>query len=127
MYRALSKEIQLPAPEYAAVLRPLIGLTPEQVRTAWEHATKLANGGRITTQLVRAAAAALQFRPEAREKSLALRQARAQRRQQLTQTMADLLQMIVLRKPYEDLAPAASLLDQHLRFFFPKKATRGQT
>jgi hypothetical protein len=39
--------------------------------------------------------------------------------------MADLLELIVMRKPYEELEQKASLLDQQMRFFFPKRPERG--
>jgi hypothetical protein len=106
-------------------MRPLLGLAKEQVRLAWERAAKMARGGKITERLVRGAVVELEFKAEGNAEGMEERRERAERRQQLTQAMADLLELIVMRKPYEELVLKASLLDQQVRFFFPKGPERG--
>jgi hypothetical protein len=54
----------------------------------------------------------------------AARRERAERRQQLTQTIDQLLELILRRKPHEELVKKASLFDQHVRFFFPKNSKK---
>jgi hypothetical protein len=124
VHRAITTGTNLPLPEYASQMRPLLGLTPDQVRLAWEHAAQEAGTGPITPRRVRAAVVELQFKAEENAERTKERQARAQRRQQLSQAMADLLERIVRRRPYEELVQTASLLDQQVRFFFPKRPKR---
>jgi hypothetical protein len=123
VYRSITTATNLPIPGCAFEMRPLLGLTRDQVRLAWEQAANRARGGKITQRLVRAAVVELQFKPERNADRLKVRGERAERRQQLSQAMDDLLELIVTRKPYEELVEKASLLDQQVRFFFPKRPT----
>jgi hypothetical protein len=60
------------------------------------------------------------LKPEREPEKVAAQRERAERRQQPTQAMTDLLTLVRGRKPYEELVEKASLLNQHVRFFFPK-------
>ena len=125
VHKSITTATNLASPDFAFQMRPLFGLATEEVRLAWEHAAKMARGGKITERLVRGAVVELEFKPEGNEEGMKERRERAERRQQLTRAMADLLELIVMRKPYEELEQKASLLDQQMRFFFPKRPERG--
>jgi hypothetical protein len=124
LHRAITAGTELPIPQYASQLRPLIGLNDEQARLAWKYAVDHAGGRKLTHGRVRAAVMELKVRPEAGVKHAESRRERMERRQQLTQTMTDLLQLIIMHKPYEELVQKASALDQHVRFFFPPARKR---
>jgi hypothetical protein len=119
-HQAITTAGDLPKPEYAAQLRPLIGLKVEAVRQAWSLAVQKTGGRKLLPRLVQAAVIELKLRAETQAKQNEVRRERAQRRQELTQTMDQLLELIIMRKPHEELVQKASLLDQHVRFFFPK-------
>jgi hypothetical protein len=119
-HKAITTGANLPVPQSAFQLRPLSGLTPDQARLAWEHAVKMSGGRKITERLVRAAVLELKIKPEGATERMKHRQERGERRQQLRQTMTELLELIIMGKSYEELVQKASLLDQHVRFFFPK-------
>ena len=123
-YNAITFETDLPKPENAFQLRPLLGLELEKAKSAWAHAVSKAGGRKITARLVRAAVAELKFNAEAEARQAEVRADRAKRRQQLTQSMEELLESILMRKPHEELVQTASLLDRHLRYFFPKPRKR---
>ena len=69
---------------------------------------------------MRAAVVELKITVDGNPKVAEVRLARSERRQQLTRAVAGLLELIVMRNPYEALIQKASLVDQHVRFFFPK-------
>jgi len=46
----------MPVPTNEAQLRPLMGLQPQDVKTAWNNAVNAAGSGRVTAKLVQAAA-----------------------------------------------------------------------
>ena len=98
-----------------------MGLEAEQARQAWEHAAKRATGQKITTALVREAVVALNLRPPTADANAVARRMRTERRTQLTQAMADLLALVVARKPYDEVLKTAAILDQHVRYFFPRR------
>ena len=50
-------------PEHETQVRPLIGLSPEQVQLAWEAAVAKAGGRKITARLVKSAMQDLQLAP----------------------------------------------------------------
>jgi hypothetical protein len=114
----------VPKPQFEAHLRPLAGLPPEQVRQAWQLAARKAPKGVITARVVRAALAELKSAQDNRAAVLEVRHERSRRRQQLRETMTELLQLIMSKAAHDVLIQKAAAIDSHIRYFFPKQRKR---
>jgi hypothetical protein len=74
--------------------------------------------------MVQAAAKAVKTPAETENKQAERRREQLERRRQVRQLMSQLLEGIVTRRPYDELAKTAAALDTQVRFFFPPPRKR---
>ena len=114
----------LPVPEFESQLRALVRLAPEKRIEAWQGAARRAGARKITGAMVRAAAQAVQAPAEPDAKRSERRRELLARRRQTRELMSELLELIMGRRPYEELIQKAAALDAQVRFFFPPPRKR---
>jgi hypothetical protein len=89
--RASSSQLK---PDHETQVRPLMGLTPEQARLAWERAVQKAGGWKITARRVNKAVQELQFGGAAKPAAKKTGPTKAERRRLIDDTIGQLLAMI---------------------------------
>jgi hypothetical protein len=108
-------------PERESQLRPLIGLSPEQAKLAWDHAAEKAGSAKITARLVKAAVQDLGLgtpKPAKRE----TRQTEVEKRRLIEETISQLLLLISQKAEHALLTEKVQVLQGHFRGLFPKGA-----
>ena len=89
-------------PEREAQVRPLVGLSPEEAKSAWEKAIQKARGRKITAALVRAAVHELKGAAPA--KTAPRQPSRAEKRRALDTRIAELLVLLGQKAAHDVLA-----------------------
>ena len=102
----------------------LVRLEPPKGIEAWQRAANRAGTGRITGPMVRAAVQAVQAPARPESKQSERRREYLGHRRQLQELMSQLLELILRRRPYEELIQKAAALDAQVRFFSPPPRKR---
>jgi hypothetical protein len=106
-------------PERESQLRPLIGLTPDQAKLAWDHAAEKAGEAKITARLVKAAVQELGLgtpKPVNRES----RQSKAEKRRLIEETIGQLLLLLRQKAEHAILTEKVQVLHGQIQTLFPK-------
>jgi hypothetical protein len=82
-------------PDHESQIRPLVGLTPEQAKLAWERAVEKAGGRRITARVVKSAVQDLHFGGAPKAANRQTRQTRAGKRKLINETIGQILVLLL--------------------------------
>jgi hypothetical protein len=104
-------------PQRESQVRPLVGLSPEQAKVAWEKAIQKAKGRRITAALVRAAVHEL--KGPAPAKTVKQQPTRAEKRRALDCRIAELLVLLSQKAAHDVLAQKVHDLQASIATLLP--------
>ncbi|MHC1769243.1 MAG: hypothetical protein AB9869_34005 [Verrucomicrobiia bacterium] len=102
-------------PDHESQLRPLVGLTPEQAQLAWTCAVESAGGRKITARLVKKAMQDLGLAAPPKPVSKINRNAKAERRKLINDTIGQLLLLIGQKAAYEAILQHVEALQRHIQ------------
>jgi hypothetical protein len=108
---------QFRKPDHESQLRPLIGLTPEQAKQAWERVTQKAGDRRITVGMVKTALRELNLGSQAAPAAQKAGPTKAERRKLVDDTIGQLLVLVSQKADY-------GLLNEKVEALFPRRWTR---
>jgi hypothetical protein len=106
-------------PEHEAQVRPLVGLTPEQARQAWEAALGKAAKRPITAAIVKSAMHELNIGPPPEPRQTATRIDMAEHRRKLDTTLGELLVLTSQKADHRLLIQKLEDLHSHIQALLP--------
>jgi hypothetical protein len=110
-------------PDNETQVRPLAGLTLEQVQLACERAADLAGSGKMTEHLVKRALQEVQFAAPAKPAAKKAGPTQAERRRLIDDTIGQLLALVSQKADHGLLQANIEALHGHIRALFPKAAS----
>jgi hypothetical protein len=116
----------VPQPDHESQIRPLMGLTFEQVLLAWQSAVQNAGGREITARVVTAAVKQLQFTSQEQAERAQKQSERAERFRTVIAGIQELLELIAQKAPHDQLLSKAEALQPHFAAIFLKRQTQAQ-
>jgi hypothetical protein len=119
--RASSSQLK---PDHETQVRPLIGLTPEQARLAWERAVQKAGGGRITARLVKKAVQELQLAGPAKPVATKDGPTKVERRRLIDDTIGQLLALVSQKADHSLMQQKIEALHGHIQALFAKPPSK---
>jgi hypothetical protein len=111
-------------PEHETQVRPLVGLTGEQVVAAWELAVQKAGSGKITERLVKKAVQELQLGGPAKAVARKVGPTKAERRRLIDDTFGQLLALVSRKADHNLMQEKIEVLHGHVQSLFATKPRR---
>ena len=111
-------------PQHETQVRPLVGLTPEQVQLAWNSAVEKAGGRKTTARLVKKAVQELQLAGPTKPVAKKAGPTKAERRRLIDDTIGQLLALVSKKADHSLLQQKIEALHGHIRGLFPTKPAR---
>ncbi|MHC1762937.1 MAG: hypothetical protein AB9869_01340 [Verrucomicrobiia bacterium] len=102
-------------PDHESQVRPLMGLTPEEAQLAWTCAVETAGGRKITARLVKRAMQDLGLAAPPQPVSKINRNAKAERRKLINDTIGQLLLLISQKAGYDAILHHVEALQRHIQ------------
>lgn len=104
-------------PDNEAQVRPLIGLTPDQVQLAWECAVQMAGRQRITERIVKSAIEALEIKPKTETAAPLPKLNRATQCRLIQDAFGELLVLLSQKAAHDLLTEKVESLHAHVQLF----------
>jgi hypothetical protein len=111
-------------PEHERQVRPLVGLTGEQVVAAWELAVQKAGNRKITAPMVKKAVEELQFGGKTAPAAKKAGPTKAERRRLIDNTIGQLLALVSRKADHSLMQEKIEVLHGHVQSLFVKKPAR---
>ena len=105
-------------PDHESQLRPLVGLAPEQAKSAWEHAVQKAGNRRITARMVKSAMQELKLAGQAAPVAQKQGPTKAEKRQLIDDAFGQLLLLLSQKVAHALLTEKVEALHGHIQALF---------
>ena len=118
LFRHLRTNCSQVQPEHESQLRPLMGLSPEQARLAWQRAVEMAGHRRMTARVVRSAVQDLRFSGAPPKVAGPTRRSKAQIRGLIDAAIGELLVLVGQRASPSVMTVKLEALHRHVGALF---------
>jgi hypothetical protein len=127
VYEHLKTLPEVAMPDHESLVRPLVGLSPDQARFAWQTIVSSSGGHRITANMVKRAmrTLGLSAKKPVEPKPEATPQTRYQRRQAIREGFTEILTLLVKRSGHDAILEKVQLLQRHVEGLLESKKKRG--
>ena len=118
MFNHLSTNCRQRQPDHESQLQPLMGLSLDDAKLAWERAVEIARGRKITAQLVKRAMRHLNLKKTTDPVPRPIRVNKAKQRELIDQSVGELLVLVSQKAAYDLITQKVEALHTHVHTLF---------